>query len=88
MRNKSERGSSYMSFLRRRLLQKNSESPKNSAKASPPSLQRPTERRLRVINLKTATAWKADPYRGLDKKEAVQKAEKRLCEERSDEAIR
>jgi len=62
MRNKSERGSSYMSFLRRRLLQKNSEFPKNSAKASPPSLQRLSARRLRAINLKTATAWQAGTY--------------------------
>ncbi len=69
MRNKSERGSSYMSFLRRRLLQKNAESPKNSAQASPPSLQRPSaghvlslsNGRLRAINLKTATHGKREP---------------------------
>ena len=70
MRNKSERGSSYMSFLRRRLLQKNAESPKNSAKASPPSLQRPSAGHVLSLsngrpsgnNPENCNPWQAGTY--------------------------
>ena len=60
-----------MSSLRRRLLQINAESPKNSAKASSPSLQRPSARRRRGNKLENCNSMASGnllPPLGLNKK--------------------